>query len=174
MTSAWSLRRCSLYFRLDCGGSSPSPCTGASCAGRRAHPLLPPAPPPPRSLGGLRVGYQEVGALMLLCSPLVLDENANLGTVMRYEEIGEWGREGRGRGGHPPLSPGQSGGGERLENLGFSLLLSVLPAESRAGTKVSGVPGTPPHCTRSSSLELAWVPCHVSLWSKATPKRCGS
>lgn len=33
---------------------------------------------------------------MLLCVPLLLDENANLGTVMRYEEIGEWGRESRG------------------------------------------------------------------------------
>lgn len=86
----------------------------------------PPSPPLtsshvllPRSPGGLQLGYQEAGALMLLCSPLLLDENANLGTVMRYEEIGEWGWESRGGAwGAACLHHGQSGGAERLENLG--------------------------------------------------------
>ena len=91
---------------------------------------------------------------MLLRSPLLLDENANLGTVMRYEEIGEWGRESWGIGSHLPPPPGQSGGRERLENPGSSLLLSVLPAEFQARTKVSGVPL---HTSQLHSLQFPGV-----------------
>lgn len=150
-----------LGWTAACGGIL-SVYTGGSCAGRRAHPLLPPAPPPPRSLGGLRVGYQEVGTLMLLRSPLLLDENANLGTVMRYEEIGEWGRESWDIGSHLPPPPGQSGGRERLENPGSSLLLSVLPAEFQARTKVSGVP--PAHLpTALAPVPRSW-PGHLGTF----------
>lgn len=46
-----------------------------------------------------------------------LDENANLGTVMRYEEIGKW-LEKRGRLGLPACTGGTVGQGRGLEILG--------------------------------------------------------
>lgn len=77
---------------------------------------------------------------MLLRSPLPLDENANLGTVMRYEEIGEWGGKSGALGAACPHH-GQNGGGERLENPGWCLLPGLLSGESQAKFKVSVTPG---------------------------------
>lgn len=61
---------------------------------RRIHPDAPAPPQPPAHPRALRGGGRSVGPEVgahASAPPLSLDENANLGTVMRYEEIGEWG-----------------------------------------------------------------------------------
>ena len=93
-------------------------------------PLLAPTHPSPRSPSEKPLGQTESqvpGGWFSDASafPLAsLDENANLGTVMRYEEIGEWGWEsGNVQGLLPPN--GHSWGGERLATPGGGHLSRV-------------------------------------------------
>lgn len=127
------------------------------------HPS--PCSPSEKPLRQIEVRYQEAGSLMLLHSPFAsLDENANLGTVMRYEEIGEWGWKARLFG--ASCLKGYSGGGGGLQPLGVfaagSALGRVINCSQAKSMFLVISPVPSPNWTPAVSLEVGWGPWAVS------------
>ena len=94
-----------------------------------------------------------------------LDENANLGTVMRYEEIGEWGWKSGNVRGLLPLK-GTVGEGEGCNPWGVfaagSALGRVINCSQAKSMFLVISPVPSPNWTPAGSLEVGWGPWAVS------------